>query len=225
MDFNGIILNDEPFHLELYQRILSGYGITLSSEDYAQRYLVLDDEDCFRQILKDHQRKISEQELESLAEQKRKWYKKEVGDRLVFFPGVVSFAQKAASRYSLAIVSGARRTEILAALGYIQLLRYFPAIVSADDVTQGKPNPEGLFLACASLNERLTQKSPDVPLIESRECLVIEDAVLGIEMAHRAKMKCLAITNSYPAELLKQADLVKQSLQGVSLEELEALFQ
>jgi HAD superfamily hydrolase (TIGR01509 family) len=156
--------------------------------------------------------------------QKRKWYQKEIANRLLFFPGVVQFVQRVSVHYPLAIVSGASRTEITTALQPIHLLKYFPVIVSSDDVRHGKPDPEGLFLACAKLNEWLRQKISDTSAIEPKGCLVIEDAVQGIEMAHQAGMKCLAISNSYPAKQLKSADLVKHSLEEISLEELERLI-
>lgn len=212
MDFNGVILDDEPFHLELYQRILLSYRISLTKESYYQKYLVLNDEECFRQIFNDQKNPIGKRQLSSCVQKKRRLYQKEIGDRLIFFPGVVHFIQRASRCYKMAIVSGARRSEITTALEHIQILQHFKVIVSADDVTYGKPNPEGLYLACTQLNE------------QPEHCLVIEDAVGGIEMAHHAGMKCIAITNSYPAKKLKKADLVIESFQPLPFSQIERLF-
>jgi len=55
-------------------------------------------------------------------------------------------------------------------------------------------------------------------------CLVIEDSRPGVEAARRAGMRCLAVTNSYSATELADADLVVQSLAGIGWERLEALF-
>ncbi len=224
MDFNGVILNDEPFHLELYQKILADYQIQLSSERYYQKYLVMDDENCFRQIFRDYGKPATEQELKQLVQRKGKLYQKERGGRLVFFQGVANFIQKAASRCGMAIVSGARRSEIKQALKHDHLLRYFAAIVSAEDVVNGKPDPEGLHLACAKLNEWLFKHTRGFTSIQPDECLVIEDSVEGIEMAHKAGMKCVAVTNTYPAEKLKKADLVIESFTHFSLPDAEKLF-
>jgi CheY-like chemotaxis protein len=57
------------------------------------------------------------------------------------------------------------------------------------------------------------------------ECLVIEDSPFGIAAARSAGMKCLAITNSYPAERLSEAHQVLKTLEGLELERLETLFQ
>lgn len=224
MDFNGVILNDEPFHLELYQKILTDYQIPLNSEQYYQKYLVMDDENCFRQIFRDYGKPATEQELKQLVQRKGKLYQEKIGSRFTFFPGAVSFIQKAASRCGMGIVSGARRSEIKQALKYAHLLRYFAAIVSAEDVVHGKPDPEGLHLACAKLNEWLFKHTRGFTSIRPDECMVIEDSVEGIEMAHKAGMKCIAVTNTYPAEKLKKADLVIESFTGFSLPDAAKLF-
>ena len=224
MDFNGVILNDEPFHLKLYQKILSNYQIPMSSQQYYQKYLVLDDENCFRQIFKDHGKPITERELKQLVQQKGKLYQKEMGGRFVFFPGVANFIQKAASRYGMAVVSGARRSEIKQPLKHIHLLRYFAAIVSAEDVVNGKPYPEGLHVARVKLNKWLFKHTRGFTSIRPDECLVIEDSIEGIEMAHKAGMKCVAVTNTYPAEKLKKADMVIKSFAGFSPSDTEKLF-
>ncbi len=224
MDFNGVILNDEPFHLELYQKILADCQIPLNSEQYYQKYLVMDDENCFRQIFRDYGKPATEQELKQLVQRKGKLYQKEIGRRLAFFQGTANFIQKAASRCGMAIVSGARRSEIKQALKHAHLLRYFAVIVSAEDVVNGKPDPEGLHLACGKLNEWLFKHTRGFTSIQPEECLVIEDSIEGIEMAHKAGMKCVAVTNSYPVEKLNQADLVIKSFDGFDLAEAEKLF-
>src|SRR4029077_5942696 len=97
----------------------------------------------------------------------------------------------------------------------------FTAIVSADDVQRGKPDPESFQTALKLLNERRLQGSSE---IASGECLVIEDSLHGIAAAHRAGMKCAAIPTSYEPDQLAQANLVIDSLVGLELGRLEALF-
>jgi hypothetical protein len=50
-DFNGVLVDDEPIHLEVFQRVLAEEGISLSAEDYFARYLGLDDRTCFAAVL------------------------------------------------------------------------------------------------------------------------------------------------------------------------------
>lgn len=60
--------------------------------------------------------------------------------------------------------------------------------------------------------------------IEAGECLVIEDSIHGIRAAQQAEMRCLAVTNSYPKEKLMEANLVVDTLLGLSLSDVERLF-
>src|SRR5437867_1139258 len=93
----------------------------------------------------------------------------------------------------------------------------FTAIVSAEDVSVGKPSPEGFLRALERLRGRLPDLAP-------RDCLVVEDSQPGIESARRAGMRCLAVTNSYPAEALGGADLVVSSLEEAGWDRLASLF-
>jgi beta-phosphoglucomutase len=93
------------------------------------------------------------------------------------------------------------------------LLNHFRAIVSAEDVQQGKPEPEIFINALAALNAA----RGDAAAIAPTECVVIEDSKEGVRGARRAGMKCLAVTNSHPAELLKEADAIVASLEEVTL--------
>jgi beta-phosphoglucomutase-like phosphatase (HAD superfamily) len=82
-------------------------------------------------------------------------------------------------------------------------------VVSAEDCGRGKPDPE-CFLTCRQhLNASL-----EMPLRAS-ECLVVEDSLMGIAAARAAGMRCLAVTTSFPAEQLGDADLAVASLEGI----------
>ena len=118
------------------------------------------------------------------------------------------------------IASGALRNEIEIILSSIGLVNEFHAIVSAEDVTRGKPEPEIFLIALAQLNTFLNCD----PAISAAECLVVEDSKEGVRGARRAGMKCLAVTNSHPAELLHDADSIVDTLEGVSLSQLKALW-
>ncbi|MBI1995561.1 MAG: HAD family phosphatase, partial [Deltaproteobacteria bacterium] len=99
----------------------------------------------------------------------------------------------------------------------VGLLDHFRAIVAAEDVNQGKPEPEIYLKALAALNARGGNGNP----IAAADCVVIEDSREGIKGALRAGMKCLAVTNSHPAELLGDADAVVKSLEDVKLHFLQ----
>lgn len=218
-DFNGIIVDDEPIHFELFQRVLKEEEIDLTEADYYERYLGCDDRGAFTMAYREHGRALSHSKLAQLIERKAAYYQEDIKSKMRVFPGVQTLVPELAKKLPLAIASGALRNEIDIILSGIGLLAYFYAIVSAEDVTQGKPEPDIFLKALAQLNAAFDNGHP----IRPSECLVIEDSREGIRGARRAGMKCLAVTNSHPAELLDEADSIVDSLEGISQPQLEAI--
>ncbi len=219
-DFNGIIVNDEPIHLEMLQKVLEEEGISLSSEDYYARYLGFDDRGCFKAAFQERGRALDETRLGELIRRKAVYYQEAMERGLTAFPGVDRLIRALSSRFPLAIASGALRSEIESILAAMNLKNLFQAIVSAEDVQAGKPEPEIFITALARLNETVARGE----VLRPSECLVIEDSREGIRGARRAGMKCLAVTNSHPAAELGEADIVLNSLEGIAVEFLENLF-
>ena len=219
-DFNGIIVDDEPIHFELFQRVLQEEDINLTEADYYARYLGFDDRGAFTTAYREHGRALSDSKLAQLIERKAAYYQEETKSKIRVFPGIQTLVPTLAKKLPLAIASGALRNEIEIILSGIGLSAHFRAIVSAEDVSRGKPEPEIFLKALAQLNAALSSDHP----ISPAECLVIEDSKEGIRGARHAGMKCLAVTNSHPAKLLNEADSIVHSLEGVSLPQLEAMW-
>jgi beta-phosphoglucomutase len=217
-DFNGILVDDEPIHLKMFQKVLSEEGVSLSEKDYYERYLGMDDRGCFKAALHDSGKELDESSLQELIRRKAIYYRQFIENEMRVFAGVYRLIPLLSPRFALAIASGALRSEIELILKSIDLRKYFRAIVSAEDVKEGKPSPE-IFLKALSL---LNQARTDSPILPS-ECLVIEDSKEGILGARRAGIKCLAVANTYSARELKPADAVVKSLEEVSVPFLEKL--
>lgn len=218
-DFNGIIVDDEPIHFELFQRVLKEEDINLTEADYYARYLGFDDRGAFTTAYREHGRALSDSKLAQLIKRKSGYYREEIKSKIRVFPGIQTLVPTLAKKLPLAIASGALRHEIEIILSSIGLVANFRAIVSAEDVTRGKPEPEIFLKALAQLNAALGSDHP----ISPAECLVIEDSKEGIRGARHAGMKCLAVTNSHPAELLNEADSIVGSLEGIGQPQLEAI--
>jgi beta-phosphoglucomutase len=221
-DFNGVILDDEPLHFKAMKKAVADLGIDLTEEAYWGKYLPLDDKRCLEAICRDNGLPLNDELRARTLDQKVEAYHQLIQDRFPLFPGAVQFIQSAARRYPLALASGARREEIEATLDATDLRQYFMVIIGAEDFTLGKPHPESFLLALKQLNARMDGKSP---VIEAKECLVVEDAVGGVAGARAAGMKCLAVSNSYPPDKLLEANRVVRSLEEIRLEDLPALFE
>jgi beta-phosphoglucomutase len=219
-DFNGIIVDDEPIHFELFKRVLAEEGIELTENDYYARYLGFDDRGAFTAAYRKHGQSLDEKLLTRLIDRKAGYYQSEIQNKVRIFPGVEKLVADLAMAFPLAVASGALRHEIEAILSTARLLDRFAVITSAEDVNQGKPEPE-IFLKTLA---RLNAQRENGPPITAADCLVIEDSKEGIRGALRAGMKCLAVTNSHPAELLKEANAVVRSLEEVDLSFLKKLW-
>lgn len=218
-DFNGVLVDDEPIHLELFQKVLAEEGIPLSEKDYYARYLGMDDRGCFKAAFAEHGRELDGRHLAELIQRKARYYRGSIKTKVRPFPGVKELVPLVAARYPLAIASGALRSEIEMIVERIGLEGYFQVIVSSEDISEGKPNPDIFIRALEGLN----QKRPKGGAILPSECLVIEDSREGILGAHRAGIKCVAVTNSHTAKELAEADAVVGSLSEVNLAFLEKL--
>lgn len=111
-----------------------------------------------------------------------------------------------------AIGSSTHRLNIETGLASIGLKDRFQVIITAEDVSHGKPDPE-VFLNAAS---RLS--------VPPKSCVVFEDALVGIEAAHRGGMKVVAVATTNPIELLNGADLAVHQLDELSVPRLRELI-
>jgi len=154
-----------------------------------------------------------------LIGRKAVYYQSAIQNKVRIFPGVEKLIAALAPTVPLAVASGALRQEIETILSTAGLRKHFSVIISAEDVNHGKPEPEIFLNALAALNAQV--KNSDH--IAAADCLVVEDSKEGIRGARRAGMKCLAVSNSHPAELLQEANAVVTSLEEVDLSLLQKL--
>jgi len=217
-DFDGVVADNEPVHCAMFQRVLGELGLYLPREEYYAEYLGYDDKGCFAAVLTARGRPPQKDVIDHLVARKARAYLDYIRTNLVIFPGVQDFVRQAAARYRLAIASGALRQEIEFILEEAGIRKEFQHITSAEDVTRGKPDPEGFLHALGSLN-RATPTEPRI--LAAGDCLVIEDSIPGIQAAHRAGMKVLAVTNTHTVQDLHEADAITPSLKDVDLNDLE----
>ena len=217
-DCDGVIADSEPLHCATLQSVLAEEGITLTEEIYYRDYLAFDDRNAFTRAFRDQGRSLTKDQLTELIARKAALVEPAMRIHLRIFPGVAEFIRRAAPQYPLAVASGALRHEIALILQRAGVRDCFAAVVSAEDVMHGKPDPESFKKAHAALSA-LSGDS-----ISAHECLVIEDSLHGIEAGKQAGMPVLAVTNSYPRERLQGADAVIESFTGLTPADIERLI-
>lgn len=222
-DFNGVLVDDEPIHLELMQKVLGDEGLELTEEAYFSRYLGLDDRTCLRRFLEDVGEPAPSDRVARLVTRKSVYYQVRVHrDGFPIFPGAVELVKAASdSGLALGLVSGALRGEVEGGLRQMGIEDRFKILVSADDVERGKPDPEGYRKGLEGLSSR-----PPLPdrLIHPHEVLAIEDSPAGLEAARALGLATLAVAQTYPPERLEAADHVLPSIEGLDLQTLHRLF-
>lgn len=223
-DFNGVLVDDEPLHFRLFQRVLGEEGLPLSEDDYYDRYLGLDDRGCFTEVLESAGREVSPPHLARLVARKAAYYRDEIRKSgFPFFVGAVELVRSCVARpWTLALVSGALRDEVEGALGQEDLGSCFKLLVTAEDVERTKPDPEGYRRALEGLNAL-----PPLPerLLHPHEVVAIEDSPAGLEAAAGAGLRTLGVAHTYPASQLTPADAVVASVEGLRAERLESLIE
>jgi beta-phosphoglucomutase len=219
-DFNGVLVDDESVHLAAFRDVLGPLGISVSEDDYTNRYLGFDDAGAFRAILTDNGRAPQDPEIAALIEQKRPHYMRRAEASLVVFEGAADLVRTCAELGPVAIVSGALRDEILFALGKMGVEELVSLIVSAEDTKNGKPDPEGYNLAVAALAAAAEQQQPGLSL-------AVEDSLAGIQAAKQAGLACLAVAHTYAREQLygAGADHVAPALRDIDHALLTAVYQ
>lgn len=212
-DFNGVIADDEAPHVACFCRALEEAGLSLTIEEYYGTFLGMDERSCAAALLAQRDGIVSEALLRSIIERKADLFRASTArHRPALFPGIADFVAAAKDRYRLAIASGGRREQIRFALGGTPIENEFDSIVAAEDCPIGKPDPAIYLLTLDELNRPHGAE----PSLSADQCLVIEDSLAGIRSAKAAGMRVLALTTTYPAEKLTEADLVLPNLQGLA---------
>lgn len=218
-DFDGVIADSERLHLRAYQEVLAPEGITMSNEDYFNRYLGYDDVGVFKAVGRDQNVAMDDRRVTELIERKGQRYESLTAAGEMLFPGAADFIRSAvAAAVPIAIASGALTHEIEEVLERAGLLPLFPVIVGADQTEHSKPHPQPYQTAFDRLRAHTGRD-----LITSRS-VAIEDSRWGLVSARGAELRCVAVTNTYSeAELRADAELVVPGLQSLTLEALDAL--
>jgi len=217
-DFDGIIVDTEPLHYKAFQELLVPLGLGYSWEEYLERYIGFDDRDAFREAFRGAGRNLSGQELKELIQGKAEAFLKIVSVGVAPYPGVVELIRAISGTLPLALCSGALRSDIDPILLQLGLTGVFDTMVTADEVSASKPDPESYRVAVRRLQEIFPGK------VDAAASLAIEDTPAGIASATGAGLKVLAVTNSYPGERLAGACRVVGSLVGVDVEGLRLLI-
>jgi len=208
-DFDGVIVDTEPIHYQAFQKVLGPLHLGFTWQEYVDTYMGFDDRDAFVEAFSVKGKPIASSELHELIAKKANIFQDIIRNGISPYPGAKHLIDKLhRNQVPLAISSGALRSDIMPILDQLGIAHCFNIIISADDVSKSKPDPECYRIAY----EKLRSSNPQ-PAILQDSTLAIEDTPAGIEAALSAGLRVVAIANSYPRVNLSRANIIIESLE------------
>lgn len=194
-DFNGTLSDDEPILYRIFAELFASHlDWTMTREDYLRDLLGHSDREIIEKAIA---RRGTGADVEHLLQLRKQRYRELVADDNPIRPDTVELVRVlAANDVPMAIVTGAQRDDVMAVLDNSPAGEFIDIVVAEEDVSRGKPDPEGFLGGAARLN-RLPAST-----------LVFEDSIPGVRAARAAGMRCIAVGAQPGAELLHEAPAV-----------------
>jgi HAD superfamily hydrolase (TIGR01509 family) len=209
-DWDGVIIDSSQQHEESWERLAEEEGKVLPSDHFTVGF-GRKNEWIIPMLLKWTE---DTDEIHQLSLRKEALYREVVMEKgLVALPGVAEFLQRLkAAGIPSCVGSSTHRANIDTIMGVLGFEGLFGGNVTAEDVSQGKPDPE-VFLKAATK----TGCSP-------QHCIVFEDAMAGIEAARAGGMKVVGVSTTHPANELTMTDRVVHRLDELEIDDLRNLI-
>ncbi len=208
-DMDGVIADTAAYHKQAWQETFQKRGVNFTEEDFKYSFGRRNDS-IIPHILGEG---VSQKEIAIIADEKEESFRRIIGQNIKPLPGVIRLIKSLAeAKFKLALASSTPIENIQLLTKSLGISSYFQSIVADKDVAEGKPSPQVFLLAAQNLG------------VEPKNCVVIEDAVAGVAAAKRAGMCCLAVTTTHPGDSLKEADLIVDTLEAVTVPDVEKLL-
>lgn len=192
---NGTIIDDMGYHAKAWEHILNnelGAGLT---PEQVKSHMYGKNEEVLERIF--GKGTFTASEMKDISVRKETAYQNVYKELMGALPGFEAFALTALDQsLPMSIGSAANKGNIDFILDGLKIRRFFPVVVSADDVTFSKPHPETFLLAAQLMG------------VDAKDCIVLEDAPKGVEAAKNAGMKAVVLTTTHGQEDFSMYDNV-----------------
>jgi beta-phosphoglucomutase len=212
-DVDGTLVDTAEAHFQAWVELARHLSRTFTRADFASTFGRRNPE-IIHQVFGTQ---YSDAEVAELGDRKEELYKAAARKGVALLPGVRALLEALqAARFKQAIGSSAPRGNVDLILELTQTQHYFDAIVSMEDTERGKPDPQVFQVAAARLS------------VTTARCVVMEDAVAGVQAAKAGRMRCIAVSfvGHHSDEALRKAgaDLVVKNLEAVSMKTVLQVF-
>jgi beta-phosphoglucomutase len=205
-DVDGTLVDTAELHFAAWVRLARELGKPFTRADFTATFGRRNPE-IIRALFDTN---YTEREIDDLGTRKEDYYKSAARQGVDLLPGVRTLLENLhAAGCKQAIGSSAPRGNVELILSLTGTEPFFEAVVSQEDTQRGKPDPQVFLVAAEKLH------------VQPTHCLVMEDAVAGVQAAKAGGMKCIAVrfVGHHPEALLKEAgaDMVVKNLEEVSV--------
>jgi len=213
-DMDGTLVDTAELHCAAWERVSRELHRPFTRADFAATFGMRNPE-IIPILFPD---RFSPAEVAALGEHKEELYRLAAQQQgVVPLPGVAELLEQLRrAGFAQAIGSSAPRGNLELILELTGLTAYFGAVIAMEDTQRGKPDPQVFLLAAERLG------------VAPARCVVLEDAVAGVQAARAGGMKCIGVSfvGHHPEESLRQAgaDLVVKNLEQVSVQSVLSLF-
>ncbi len=208
-DMDGVIADTAPYHFKAWQQVFRKRGVRFTREDFTPRFGQRNDT-IIRSVLGEATPKS---EIDTIAGEKENNFRSMVRRKIEPLPGAIELLGSLSEHgFKTALASSGPMENIHLLISSLGIGSCLDVIVSGHDVTESKPSPQIFLLAAQRLG------------VEPEDCVVIEDAVAGVAAARKAGMHSLAVTTTNPRESLTEADLIVDTLEAVTADDLDRLL-
>jgi beta-phosphoglucomutase len=212
-DVDGTLVDTAELHFAAWVKLARELGKPFTRADFAATFGRRNPE-IIGQLFGPS---YGEREIAELGDRKEEYYKAAARQGVSLLPGARALLEAlAAAGWKQAIGSSAPRGNLDLILGLTDTKQFFRAVVSMEDTQRGKPDPQVFQVAAQRLG------------VAPARCVVMEDAVAGVQAAKAGGMKCVAVgfVGQHAPAVLRGAgaDLVVHSLEELSVRRVQLLF-
>ncbi|SHE38733.1 HAD family hydrolase [Flavisolibacter ginsengisoli] len=204
-DLDGTLIDNNSYHLQSWLQYLKDMNRQMSEEEYKANVNGRTNKDVIEYI---YQRKMDDEEAMKYAHEKEAIYRQLYAPYIKPVAGLLELLEKLRSlSIPMAIATSGIQVNIDFLFEHIPIRSYFDVIVNSAHISKGKPDPE-IYIKTAELLK-----------VSPAECLVFEDAVVGINSAKAAGMKVVGVLTTHKAEELSGADILIKDFSELVAEE------
>lgn len=205
-DLDGVLVSTDEYHYQSWKKISAEEGFNFFDHEFNHKFRGIARMECVEILTRASGKTFSLKQKQEIADRKNRYFVESLSSVTpeALLPGALHILQELKNRgIKTAVASNSRNAVTI--IRQVQIEKLLDAIIDGYQIENSKPDPEVFLLAAKNVG------------IPPAQCLVVEDAIAGIESARRAGMNVLGIGTK---ERLPNADIVIPNLSAIAVDEL-----